>query len=238
MKASNKKKKTISTLPTSRRSTEETSQEPSAKKLKASEEKPKSKRQPQSKVASTPPETVYNVVQIDLVTSETVVLTFQSVHDLGQHLSELVNKDYQVFVFEGQRCFTTKGPFHYLKLPDGSAIPLFRAPNFQEMEVDETGIMCEQPDAPDVYREEDDPEYDNSDEELEPNEFLHSDDSYEGGWPYPSLSNAGDPLESDNFGDIEDTGHKTEEEEEFLDSEPDEELDWRDPEDRGDAPQE
>lgn len=149
-----------------------------------------------------------------------MVLVFQSLHDLGQHLSQLVNKDYQVFIFEGQRCHITKGPFRYLKLPDGGAVPLFRAPSFQEMEIDESGIMAEYvPIAPDPFE----PEGEAEDDVFE--------DEEPGEWPF-----SGDPLESDNFGDVEDTPVRTEEEEEYLESDEEPQIDWRD-EEPGDAPQ-
>ena len=209
MKGSNKRTTQTSTSPTSRKSTEKSSKQRSAKSSEVPVEAPS------ASVAKQTPEIVYNVVQIDLTTSETVVLEFPALADLGQHLSQLVNKDYQVFIFEGQRCHITKGPFRYLKLPDGGAVPLFRAPSFQEMEIDDSGIMSEYvPIAADPF---------NSEEEVEDDVFG---DDEPGDWPF-----SGDPLESDNFGDVEDTPVRTEEEEEYLESDGEPPIDWRHDED-------
>jgi len=208
----NPKAKKNSTSPTSQKSTEKPSSKPSKARSRKNPDPrrpginpPRSKQEPKPNPKKQPKpvkqEPAYNLVQIDLTTGLAEALEFQSVWDLGEHLRSLLNKDFQVFVFEeGRRCHITKGPFRYLRLPDESAVPLFTAPSFQEMEIDESGILSEN------Y----DPETRWALEEDEVQSLLG--DSATGAWPY---TNPDIPL-SDNFGDIEDTGFHDEEEEEYL----------------------
>jgi hypothetical protein len=213
MAQSKNPKKKVSTSPTSQKSTERQSSKPSKAKSSRTEvgpgrvginpprEKPEPKPNPKRPPKSARPEPAYNLVQINLTTGEAEALEFPTVNDLAEHLRGLVNKDFQVFVFEeGRQCFITKGPFRYLKLPDESAVPLFQAPSFAEMEIDESGILAENFD----------PEAQWSLDEEEAESLLG--DAPTGSWPY---TNPDFPL-SDNFGDVEDTGFHDEEEEEEL----------------------
>lgn len=117
------------------------------------------------------------------------MLEFPALVDLSQHLRELVNKDYQVFVFEGTRCHITKGVFKYLKLPDQTAVPLFAAPSLRDLEIDETGILSE--------HNPEDVEYPG-----QPTRRIERAEPPSAGWPYEEPAMHSYPDEFDNFGDV------------------------------------
>lgn len=111
---------------------------------------------------------------------------------------ELVDKEYQVFVYQGQPCKLTKPPFRYIVYPDGGYAPLFRTPAIEDCEIDESGMLlpASAEDSTDMmgwlFSEE---QYELMDEPM-----ADPPDANEDGGPY-SLEDLGPPP----FGDINNT---------------------------------
>jgi hypothetical protein len=117
----------------------EANQEPTAKWLPpdaANQELPKLSK---LKAGDLP----YNVLITDLVTGEETVEVFEDCLAMVARLQELVGNDYKLRIYQGLPCYISKPPFRYVVYPDGAVTPLFTTPSFDDIEIEESGIVSD-----------------------------------------------------------------------------------------------